>query len=156
MFDDIQTYLPEGFFDALPIAIGWRLVVFPLPVEEATKGGIVLAPTNAEAQRYNTAVGKIISMGPIAFKHPDFLPERDVALDGMYQRFNDSWRNELAETIRQMEAARMVGVPKIGDWVVFGKHTGQRFRCVDVELFFMSDRDIIGVAPKPEELRIKV
>lgn len=57
--------LPDGFEEALPQPTFWRLLVMPQAPESVSKGGIVLTPSNQDAQMYNTYVGKVVAMGPL-------------------------------------------------------------------------------------------
>ena len=42
--------------------------------------------------------------------------------------------------------------PKVGDWIIFGKHAGEKFRVKDGTLFvLMADTEVRGVIDNPDE-----
>lgn len=43
---------------------------------------------------------------------------------------------------------------KVGDWVVFGRHAGQRFKFKGVNLLMIDDDSVIGKCDGPEGFRI--
>lgn len=55
-----------------------RVLVYPDPVEEVTKGGIILAPTVTEKEKYATVKAELIAVGANAFaeamRNPEFIP----------------------------------------------------------------------------------
>ncbi len=57
-----------------------RVLVLPDPVEEITKGGIILAPTAVDKEKYATVKGTLIAVGVNAWaeakQSPDFTAPR--------------------------------------------------------------------------------
>lgn len=63
--DEIST-------DDMPVPVGWRLLIQPIKVEEMTASGIALPKSAQEAKEYLRCVGKVISMGPLCYRHNKF------------------------------------------------------------------------------------
>lgn len=61
----LSPFSPE-FLEALPKPVFWRLLVMPKAPEETSKGGIVLTAANQDAQQFNTYVGQVLAVGPLA------------------------------------------------------------------------------------------
>ena len=74
-------------------AIGHRLVVRPVPAVTKTKSGLVLPASSVDEQEFKTSVGRLISVGPNAWKRADLSPAwcevGDCVMYGTYagQRF---------------------------------------------------------------------
>jgi len=82
---DEDKGLPEGFFsDALPKPMYWRLLVMPVRPKSISKGGIVLAESTQEAQKYLNYIGKIVSKGSLAFTDKRISAETNTPEVGQY------------------------------------------------------------------------
>jgi co-chaperonin GroES (HSP10) len=82
---DEENDLPEGFFsDALPKPLYWRLLVMPVRPKRISKGGIVLAESTQEAQKYLNYIGKVIAKGSLAFTDKRINAEPNVPDVGQY------------------------------------------------------------------------
>lgn len=57
--------------DKLPIALGWRILIAPIKVQEKTSGGIILTSSEVEGQKHMRFVGKIVAMGPLCYTRDD-------------------------------------------------------------------------------------
>ena len=121
-----DTDLPEGFFDDLPKPTYWRVLVAPTRPKEVSKGGIVLALSNQEAQDILNFIGKIVAVGPMAGKH-----ER---LGGDGKVPNPEF-------------------PKVGDYVAFGRYAGQRLLHKGVKVLILNDDELLATVPNPETLQ---
>ena len=102
----------------------WRIVVQIPEPPEMSDGGIVIPKEFRDDQQYASYVGNVRAMGPLCFK---------------------------AITRSKLDLADAYGC-KIGDWVQFGKHAGEKFRTTDGTLWvILSDSEIIGVTDSPEQ-----
>lgn len=68
-----ESYSQEDVDEAFPaidpgcIPMGSRLCLQLRSAKEKTKGGIILTGNDKDAEKWNTQVAKVISMGPVAF-----------------------------------------------------------------------------------------
>jgi co-chaperonin GroES (HSP10) len=101
----------------------WRLVVQIAEPPELSAGGIVIPDEYKDDQEFASYVGQVRSMGPLCYT---------------------------AITRSQMDLKDAHGC-KIGDWVEFGAHDGERRRTQDGTLWvILSDTQIMGVTKHPE------
>ena len=54
---------------------GGRIIVQLLRVKKKTEGGILLVKEDREAEKWNNMIGKIVEVGPLAFKNRDTMKE---------------------------------------------------------------------------------
>ncbi len=100
----------------------WRAALqIPMPPEYST-GGIAIPDEYREDQEYASYIGNVRAMGPLCFK---------------------------SKTRGGVELAQDDGF-KVGDWVMVGKHQGERFRTMDNTLWIViSDTQYIAVLDNP-------
>ena len=118
--------LPASFWEGLPVPAYWRIIVMPVKPKEVSKGGIVLAVSNQEAQAILNFVGKVVALGPLAGKH-----------------------ERLGGTGTEPGPA----FPKVGDYVAFGRYCGQAMKFKTAKLLIINDDEILAVVPNPETLQ---
>lgn len=95
-----------------------KVLIEPKPVEERTKGGIILADTTKDSEKYKTTEGTLIAVSPLAFSY---------ATPG-------EW------------AAGGGEPPKPGQRVIFAKYAGLHVTGKDgKEYVFCNDKDILGI-----------
>ena len=101
----------------------WRIAVqIPMPPDESA-GGIVMPDEYKDEREFSSYVGMVRSMGPLCGK---------------------------AITRSQLHLEQAHGC-KVGDWVQFGKHDGEKFRTVDGTLWvIITDTNIVCVTETPE------
>jgi co-chaperonin GroES (HSP10) len=58
--------------DPLPVVVGWKLLIRPVSIKTQTKGGIILPEQYRDDVNFLTTVGRVLAMGPQAYKHADF------------------------------------------------------------------------------------
>ena len=96
--------------------LGSRVLVQIKTAEERSKGGIILSADDRSTEKWNTQVGKVVAVGPLAFHNrntAELWPE-------------GAWA-------------------KVGDYVRVAKYGGDRFE-VDKALFVVfNDLDLIGI-----------
>lgn len=66
---ELSTAFPEVIPGVKPL--GARVLVQLRTVREKTQGGIVLVEDSKEFNKANTQLGKIVALGPIAFRNRD-------------------------------------------------------------------------------------
>lgn len=119
---------PEFWAD-VPKPLFWRVIILPMKPKEVSKGGIVLARANQEAQEILNFMGKVVALGPQA---------------GVHERLGGDGKNPSND------------FPKIGDFVIFGRYAGQRLMYKGTKLLLLNDDELLGVAPNPEALNVSV
>ncbi len=71
---DVEQTIQEAFPDVDPMIIpfGARVLVQLRAVKEkVSSAGILLPPETKETEKWNTQIGKVLAVGPIAFKQRD-------------------------------------------------------------------------------------
>lgn len=101
----------------------WRIVVqIPEPPAE-TAGGIVVPEEYRDRKEFAQYVGYVLDIGPLAYTA---VTKGGVDLSKAHKC-------------------------KVGDWVQFGKHAGEKFRTADGTLYVvLSETEILGVTDDPE------
>jgi co-chaperonin GroES (HSP10) len=84
----------------LPVPLGWNLLVRPYPIEQMTKGGIILTSNDAEYMRNATNVARVVAIGPSCWnrsQHRDnegnYVPWVEVGEFISYPRYKGAMRN---------------------------------------------------------------
>ena len=104
----------------LPTLPGFHVLVRPVSVKGITKGGILLPDSTKEDMSYLTTIGKVLSLGDLAYGDRDKFPK-------------GGWCKE-------------------GDYVCYGKHTGDKFLYKGVRLIICYDDEITMVVKDPSSL----
>lgn len=103
----------------LPEIPGYHILVRPVSVKSATKGGILLPDSTKSDMAYLTTVGRVLKVGDLAYKDEKFA--------------NGAWCKE-------------------GDFVCYGKHTGNKFFYKGINLLLLFDDDIKMVVEDAKDL----
>ena len=53
--------------------LGWRILVRPLSIKEKTSGGILLPDSVLETKDLTQTVGRVLAVGPLAYKRADMI-----------------------------------------------------------------------------------
>jgi co-chaperonin GroES (HSP10) len=74
--EDFKT-LDEAFpvADSGVIPLGARILLQLKSIKKASSGGIILVEETRETERAQSMIGKVLALGPIAFKNRDTLSE---------------------------------------------------------------------------------
>jgi co-chaperonin GroES (HSP10) len=107
----------------MPDVLGWKVLVRPVAIRRKTKGGIHLPDTVKDDLAYLTTVGRVVGVGPLAYRREDML------VNGTYL----PWC-------------------KIGDFVSYGKFTGTKFVYKGVKLILLNDDAIMMRVENAETL----
>jgi len=107
MSNDIEQTLEEAFPLVNPLMrpYGGRVLVQLRAVKEkVTQSGIILTEETKETEKWNTMIGKVIAIGPLAFKKRDSMepwPEGSWAQVGDFVRVpkwgGDRWEIDFEE-----------------------------------------------------------
>lgn len=105
--------------DVLPEIPGYHILVRPVSVKQATKGGIILPDSTKSDMAYLTTVGRVVKVGTLAYKD---------------EKFNGTpWCKE-------------------GDYVCYGKHTGDKFLYKGIQFLLLFDDSIKMVVEDAKDL----
>jgi len=132
--------------DPLPTVVGWKLLIRPVSIKTKTKGGILLPEQYTDDIAYLTTIGRVLALGPQAYKHKDFAVE--VEETAVEERMNyETGRFE------KFEVRRLVAKPQAwcqpGQYVCYGKFAGTKFLYKGVKLLLLEDRLVDMVVPDP-------
>ena len=137
MSNDIEQTLAEAFptIDPLMAPYGARILVQLRAVKEkVSSAGIFIPQETKETEKWNTQVGKIISIGPLAFKKRESM---EPWPEGAWAQVGD-----------------FVRVPKWGGdrWEIdFKDEQGAEGKCL---FTFFNDRELIGkVTGDPRDIK---
>jgi co-chaperonin GroES (HSP10) len=101
--------------DNLPQPLGWNILVRPYPIEQVTKGGIILSVNDAEYTRNATNIARVVSVGPCCWNRSQ---HRDK--DG-----------------NQFDWAQ------VGDFIAYPRHVGKMRNFKGVTYVVLADDEII-------------
>lgn len=117
----------------LPLtAVSWFLIVEPLEPKEETAGGLVIARETKEAEEAIMTVGQILQLGSLCFTG---VTKSGISLGDQNPK------------------------PKVGDYVMYQRYTGQRITvrreggAIDRDLLIIKDSEIIAIVDRPDDLR---
>jgi len=122
-----------------PVPVGYRILIEMLPIEEMTKSGLILSAQTVEAKEHVRAVGQVVAMGPLAYRHNKFMDPNVAPGFGR----PEPWC-------------------KVGDWVLFNAYAGDSR---DVEnsdgrgfttFKIINDDEVMATVPDPTAVRTYV
>ena len=70
--------------DVLPSLPGFHVLVRPVAVKSLTKGGIIIPDSTKEDMSYLTTIGKVLSLGDLAYGDRDKFPKGSWCKEGDY------------------------------------------------------------------------
>lgn len=111
----------------LPKVCGPLLLIKPIEFENKTKSGLVLPDQFKEDMQFLTNVGKVLSMGPIAFEE---------IRQGENRFGREKWCT-------------------IGDYVVWPKHAGKKVMYNGEPYVLINDDQIMLVIDDPESIKVE-
>lgn len=112
----------------LPAApIGWRILIRPYRPEVKTEGGIYLPDEALDNEEILTYCGQIVAMGNKCYT---------------------------AVTRAGIDMSQVDPKPKVGDWVIYGTHGGQKLRMKGGGMYIVVNDDSIScVVNDPREFQ---
>jgi co-chaperonin GroES (HSP10) len=99
---------------------GWKLLVMPMRPAMISKGGIIIPQVRQDTDQYLSYVGRIVSMGTLAFKHP-------------------KWSNM---------GFRPEDAPRRGDWIIYPIYQYQRIDFRGTKLILLNDDSFLATVPE--------
>jgi co-chaperonin GroES (HSP10) len=124
----------------------WRALIMPVRPLEKSKGGIVLVHESQENAQYLTYIGKLIAIGPLWCDGPNF------AQYGREPGLLERLRRRVFGARDQVPAWRPELAP--GDWVIYGRHAGQRVEYKGVRFLLVNDDEKLMKIRSPAGWRI--
>lgn len=129
--NDEEAKIPEG----LPEPFMWRILVMPVQPRTTTKSGIVLAIETQNAEGHLQFVGRVAAVGPLAFRSFKLC-------------------SGIADFLRVMCGMQIAAAPKVGDWVVHGRYTGQRCEFKGARMIMMNDDEVLAKCESPQDFKV--
>lgn len=86
-FDTLEAAFPEVYVGTRPV--GGNILIQLRRVKKATKSGLILVEETRDTERAQNAIGKVIAVGPLAYKNRDTMqpwPEGSWCQVGDYVR----------------------------------------------------------------------
>ena len=106
----------------LPVPLGWTLLIRPYPIQEKTKGGIILTSDDRNLVANLTNIGRVVSIGKCCW-------------------------NRAMHTDREGKQSNWV---EVGDFVSYPKHTGSKRKFKDVSYIILNYDEITDFLPDPQ------
>jgi chaperonin GroES len=123
-----KTEVEAPALEKLPKPTGWRILLLPFKGKKQTEGGILLPDQAIEREALATVCGYVLKVGPLAYKDPE--------------KFGDS-----TDPTKNWEPWC-----KEGDWVIFGRYAGSRFKIEGGEVRLLNDDEILATINDPEDI----
>jgi len=121
------TKLPESAIDRLPQPTGWRILLLPYQGKAKTTGGIILTSETREKEAVGTVCGYVLRVGPLAYQDPNKFGVKEGKLHP------EPWCKE-------------------GDWVIFGRYAGSRFKIEGGEVRLLNDDEVLARISSPDDI----
>lgn len=118
-----------------PDPSGYRIMIEPIEIEESTKSGLILTQQSLEAKEHLRHIGRVVKMGPLAYRHDKFRISPD--------REPEPWC-------------------RVGDWVSYRNYAGADLPIMRADgkghkpVLFINDDEVICTIPNPHAVRIYV
>ena len=114
--------------EKLPEPSGWRILILPYRGKGKTAGGIYIPDATVDREALATVCGYVVKIGPLAYKDPvKFGNPNDLT---------ENWEPWCKE----------------GDWVIFGRYAGSRFKIDGGEVRLLNDDEILATINNPEDI----
>ena len=114
--------IPQTALDKLPTPTGWRVLILPYQGKKKSDGGILLTPETQEKERVATVCGYVLKIGPLAYRDLDKFGENA-----------EPWCEK-------------------GDWVIFCRYAGSRFKIEGGEARLLNDDEILAKISSPDDI----
>ena len=114
--------------EKLPQPSGWRILILPYRGKGKTEGGVYLPDQHVDREALATVCGYVVKIGPLAYKDPNKF--------GNPNDPHENWKPWCKE----------------GDWVIFGRYAGSRFKIDGGEVRLLNDDEILATINNPEDI----
>ena len=115
----------ESLLKRMPEPTGWRILILPYQGKKKTKGGLHLPEQAVEREALATVCGLVLKVGPLAYQ--------DASKFDYTTGHSRVWC-------------------KKGDWVIFGRYAGARFKIDGGEVRLLNDDEILATIKDPEDI----
>lgn len=119
----------------------WRALLMPVRPQKRSRGGIIMVDESRQNAQYLTYIGKVVALGPLWCEGPNF---------SVYAGQPAFWQRLTGKTTRASWKPDL----KPGDWVIYGRHAGQRIEYKGVKLLLVNDDEKLMKIASPEGWRI--
>jgi|TARA_R100000664_G_C2735223_1_gene124815 co-chaperonin GroES (HSP10) len=82
VWDGAQAEKKKDELEKVPQPVGWRIVLFPLKLENKTKGGLYLTDDTVEQSQITTNICKVLKVGADAYKDKERYPDGPWCKEG--------------------------------------------------------------------------
>tara|TARA_B100000424_G_C22714992_1_gene388852 strand:- start:86 stop:514 length:429 start_codon:yes stop_codon:yes gene_type:complete len=110
----------------LPEPTGWRILILPYKGKAKTESGVYLPDQVVEREALATVCGYVLKLGPLAYQDPEKFGTTANGQTGVWC--------------------------KKGDWVIFGRYAGSRFKIEGGEVRLLNDDEILATIKNPEDI----
>ena len=117
-----ESLLDKSTLERLPTPTGWRILILPYRGQGKTKSGVFLPDESVDREAVATVCGYVLKTGPLAYKDPE-----------KFGNASKPWCKE-------------------GDWVIFGRYAGSRFKIEGGEVRLLNDDEILAQIDSPEDI----
>lgn len=138
--EDLQADLDSGDASVLY----WRALIMPVRPQKKSRGGILLVEESRENAQYLTYIGKIVALGPLWCEGANFSAYEEIPTSSVWRRITGK------ATFQRKKKVDL----KPGDWVLYGRHAGQRVEYKGVKFLLVNDDDKLMKIRSPEGWRI--
>jgi len=114
--------------EKLPEPSGWRILILPYRGKGKTAGGIYIPDATVDREALATVCGYVVKVGPLAYKDPIKFGNPNAPTENW-----EPWCKE-------------------GDWVIFGRYAGSRFKIEGGEVRLLNDDEILATINNPEDI----
>lgn len=116
--NDEQKGMPDEGAVIQPFA--WKILIMPMRQRAISTGGIIIPQTRQEVDAYLNYIGRVVALGPAAYKHPKWAAM----------------------------GAKLEDMPQRGDWVVYPISQYQRIDFKGTKLILLNDDSFLARVPK--------
>ena len=128
LYDDVESQVPEeaklpdSALERLPQPTGWRILILPYRGKTKTEGGVHLPDQAVDREALATVCGYVLKVGPLSYQD-----------SVKFGPFSHPWCKE-------------------GDWVIFGRYAGSRFKIIGGEVRLLNDDEILARVDSPHDI----
>ena len=82
VWDGAQAEKKKNEVEKIPHPSGWRMVLFPLKLQDKTKGGVLLTDDTVTESQVTTNICKVLKTGPECYKDKEKFPSGPWCKEG--------------------------------------------------------------------------
>ena len=128
VYKEVEKYtsqintLSDSAKERLPVPTGWRVLILPYRGQGKTEAGVHIPDSVIDRESIATVCGYVLKTGPLAFKDQSKFSPLQVP-----------WCKE-------------------GDWIIFGRYAGSRFKIDGGEVRLLNDDEVLATIKNPEDI----